>query len=110
MEQIVKAYIGLFFVLLTVALGTSLIYSAISSRNINNEANDFVAKMRNANLAPGVIAECEKEAENVENINNLKVDIISEKDNKKSAVMTLTYDFVIPMLGIVTEKEIVRYV
>ena len=45
MEQIIKTYIGMFFLIATIAIGINFIYASIVSRNANNLANDFAYKI-----------------------------------------------------------------
>lgn len=110
MEQIIKAYIGIFFVVLISVLGIGLIYTSIVSRNANNIANDYVSKIKNSNLSQSVIDTCIKEINDSDSVyDKLEVNVISDKDNKKSGNLIFTYDYRIPILGLDSKKKIVRY-
>ena len=109
MEQIIKTYIGMFFLIATIAIGINFIYATIISRNANNIANDYASKIRASNMSPTVITACQNEVEgSAGEYRKLNVDIISEKDNKKYGTMTLEYNYRLPVFGIDTTKKVVR--
>ena len=109
MEQIIKTYIGMFFLIATIAIGINFIYASIVSRNANNIANDLASKIRASNMSAKVIAACQEEvASSGGEIKKLNVDIISDKDNKNYGTMTLEYDYRLPVFGIASTKKVVR--
>lgn len=109
MEQIIKTYIGLFFLIATIAIGINFIYASIVSRNANNLANDFAYKIRASNMSSKVIAACQEEvASSGGEIKKLNVDIITGKDNKNCGTMTLEYNYRLPIFGIDSTKKVVR--
>lgn len=109
MEQIIKTYIGLFFLIATVAIGINFIYASIVSRNANNLANDYASKIRASNMSAKVISACKEEvASSGSDYKKLNVDIISDKDNKNSGTMTLEYSYRLPVFGIDSTKKVVR--
>lgn len=109
MEQIIKTYIGMFFLIATIAIGINFIYASIVSRNANNLANDLASKIRASNMSAKVIAACQEEvASSGGEIKKLNVDIISDKDNKNYGTMALEYDYRLPVFGIASTKKVVR--
>ncbi|HAQ51981.1 MAG TPA: hypothetical protein DCR12_04385 [Lachnospiraceae bacterium] len=109
MEQIIKTYIGMFFLIATVAIGINFIYASLVSRNANNLANNYAAKIRASNMSAKVIDACQEEiASSGGEYKKLNVDIISDKDNKNSGTMTLEYSYRLPVFGIDSTKKVVR--
>ena len=60
-------------------------------------------------MSAKVISACQDEvASSKGDFKKLNVDVISDKDNKSFATMTLEYDYKLPVFGITKEEKVVR--
>lgn len=107
MENIIKAFISVFFTLILVCTGFSIITAVNNGRNADSFLADSVARIENSNYAPSVIAACQNDAANHTPEYTLDVSVAEcENDaTKKYGSATLTYELKIPFIGYSVEKK-----
>lgn len=107
MENIIKAFTSVFFTLLLVCTGFSIITAVNNGRNADSFLADSVAKIENSNYAPAVISACQDDAANHVPAYTLDVDVAEcvNDSTKKYGSATLTYEFKIPFIGYSVEKK-----
>lgn len=102
MEMIVKAFTGLFFILMVIYLGVGFIAASITARG----AEDFMAsctqRMEASNMATSVVNSCISDAE--DQGYELKVSVHGTGD--RYGVAELTYEYKLPILGISSDHVI----
>ena len=108
MANVIKAFISLFFTLILVCTGVSIISGVNNGRNADNFLADSVAKIGNSNYAPSVISACQADASAHVPEYTLDVSMASASNDatKKYGTATLTYHLEIPFIGYDVEKKI----
>ena len=100
METVIKTYMGFFFMVSMLFLGSGVLSSSLQSRNANAYANNYATRIENANYAASVIQECREEAQ--ANGYGLSVDVKTSSNNTYShyGLLTLRYRYSIPLIGV----------
>ncbi len=108
MENVIKVYMGMFFILAMVALGISLLSMSIEARAADSFAADCVCKIENSNYAAPVIEACREDALNKGY--DLSVETFSAGGMTPTyGNLSLEYDFTVPMLGVKTRRNITSF-
>lgn len=100
METVIKTYMGFFFMVAMLFLGSGIISASLESRNANAYANNYATRIENSNYATSIIQECKNEAADLNY--GLTVDIKTSTNNAYShyGLLTLKYQYNIPIIGI----------
>ncbi len=109
MDTVIKAMTGLFFSLLLVFIGVSLITSSLNATRANRVLAGYVDKISCSNYSDDVIAGCKVDAkEQFGGEDPLIVDKLTQKGSNhvKFATATLTYRFQIPVMGLTREHKV----
>ncbi|MCR5452202.1 MAG: hypothetical protein K6F00_06190 [Lachnospiraceae bacterium] len=103
MENIIKGFLGMFFIVLTAAVGLGLISASIDSAAAERALDKYCARIENSHFSDDVISACCIEASAdgrelvIETSSRLGENVISYGEAE------LRYTFNIPILGI--EKD-----
>lgn len=108
MKIAVEVYVSLFILCLTMALCVGFISSDLSVMEARDCFYSYVNEMQNGDLAESVIEDCQKDASN--NGYGLDVELNVDDNGKRSADVTLKYDYKMPVLGISQNKTIHCYI
>lgn len=105
MGEIIKAYMGLFFFVLQLVLGESLIMVGVEEQAAQNYHADVIEEIESSNFSPSVIAACKNQAQS--NGYELEVNsIVTDDDNNiKMAEVVLKYNHSIDILEIMSTQE-----
>ena len=100
METVLKTYLGFFFMIAMLFLGSGILSSSLSARNANSMAMNYATRIEQANYATSVINEIKAEAEDLGY--SVTVDVKTSANNTYShyGLLTLRYKYTIPILGI----------
>jgi len=100
METVLKTYMGFFFMMAMLFLGSGILSASLQSRNANAYANNYATRIENANYASSIIDECVDEAHELGY--GLSVDVRTSTNNTYShyGLLTLRYKYSIPIIGI----------
>lgn len=100
METVIKTYMGFFFMVAMLFLGSGIISASLESRNANAYAMNYATRIENSNYAMAVIEECTNEAKDLNYA--MTVDIKTSTNNAYShyGLLTLRYQYNIPIIGI----------
>lgn len=108
MSSVPKVFLGLFILLLSVALMTGILSANIQSSNANHSYEAYVAEIENSNLSVSVAASSAQSAAE----DGFTLEYNPVRDSKGNVVMmeiTFTYPYTIPILGIEKERTIRGY-
>lgn len=104
MGQVIKTYLGLFFILLMGLVGIGVVTAGIQSTAARNYHAGVISEIECSNFNDGVIESCKRQAQ--EAGYELKVKTMEYDRHVKTAEVILGYDYAIPVLNLVTEHEI----
>lgn len=100
MESVIKTYLGFFFLIAMLFIGSGLLSASLDARNANAMANMYATRVEQSNYAYNVIQEVKAEAENFGY--QVSIDVRTSDNNTYShyGLLTLRYNYRIPILGI----------
>lgn len=104
MGQVIKTYLGLFFILLMGLVGIGVVTAGIQSAAARNYHADVINEIECSNFNDGVIEACKQQAQ-AEGY-HLKVKTMEYDRHVKMAEVILQYDYAISVLNLVTEHEV----
>lgn len=106
MGQIFKAYLGIFFLLIIGMVGIGVVAAGVEVTAARNYHADVIGEIECSNFNPGVIDACKNQAQ--ENGYQLTVkDMVYDIErNQQMAEVILAFDYAIPILNLVSNREI----
>lgn len=106
MGQVIKVYMGLFFLLLEALAGIGVVSAGIQTSAARDYHSEMLEEISCSNFNEGVIAACVEQAE--EEGYQVKVEPVTydEAANIKLASVTLNYEYAIPVLNLFSKHEI----
>lgn len=106
MGQIIKTYLGIFFILLMGMVGIGIVTAGVQSSAARNYHADVITEIECSNFNDGVIEACKQQAEAAGY--TLKVNTMDYDANGhiKTAEIILVYDYAIPVLNLITDHEV----
>ncbi|MCR5145254.1 MAG: hypothetical protein K6B67_08185 [Lachnospiraceae bacterium] len=104
MEEIVKSFLGVFFLLFLTFLVYGFSSASISARNADAFMALVAEDLRDSNCSANMIAAAKEDAKNLGYV--LEVDVHSSKTTKKYGNATLKYEYKIPVIGLEEDKYI----
>lgn len=121
MSQIIKSFMGLFFVLIILFLGVGIISAQMDVSHALDYKSDLVAQLENSNYSPQVINGCIEQA--LQNGYGISIKTFTEGGSVKTytspsasdtrdvvmAEVVLTYPYQIHFLNTVTEHQVRGY-
>lgn len=106
MGQVIKTYLGLFFILLTGLVGIGVVTAGVQSAAARNYHADVIAEIECSNFNDGVIAACKTQAQEAGYDLTVRAMTYDARGKQKTAEIILTYDYAIPVLNLITEHEV----
>ena len=100
MDNIIKAFVGFFFMFAMMFASLSIINATISSRNAEAYANNAATKIEEANYSNDVINEVIEDAENYGYTLTVDVETSATDNTTHFGLLTMKYSFSIPMFNI----------
>lgn len=106
MGQIMKAYLGIFFLLVTGMVGIGVVTAGIQSANARNYHADVISEIECSNFNAAVIASCRQEAQAAGYELEVKTMDYNPQEHAKMAEIILHYEYAIPVLNLVTDHQV----
>lgn len=106
MGQVIKAYMGIFFLLLEALLGMGIVAAGVQTSAARNYHSDIMEEIACSNFNEGVIQACIKQAEKEGYRVEIEPTVYDETSNIQLASVILYYDYAIPILNLFSEHEI----
>lgn len=106
MGQVLKTYLGLFFLLLMGLVGIGVVAAGMEASAARNYHADVISEIECSNFNAGVIAACKNQAKRqgydltVENL------VYDTEENQQMAEIILSFDYAIPVLNLISNHEI----
>lgn len=91
MGQVIKAYLGIFLMMLLLAAGAGVIAAEVEICRARDFKTDVVTELENSNFHPDVIAACRQQAEDMGY--DLQIDTYADGDGIRQASVTLVYSY-----------------
>lgn len=106
MGQIMKTYLGLFFLLITGMVGIGVVTAGIQSAAARNYHSDVISEIECSNFNASVVAACQNQAE--EEGYGLEVKMMSydPQGHTRVAEVILHYEYAIPVLNLVSDHQV----
>ncbi len=99
MDVIFKAFSGLFFLVVLMITGISLLFSSIGAANADSFATSVAGRIRASYFNSEVIEQCKKEADELDY--KLEVSLYTDENtHERYGVADLAYVYSIPLFGI----------
>ncbi len=106
MGQVIKAYMGLFFLLLEALLGMGIVTAGVQTSAARNYHSDIMEEITCSNFNEGVIEACIEQAAKEGYRVEIESAVYDETSNMQLASVILYYDYAIPVLNLFSEHEI----
>lgn len=106
MGQVLKTYLGLFFLLLMGLVGIGVVAAGMEVSAARNYHADVISEIECSNFNEGVIIACKNQAKSkgydlaVANL------VYDAERNQQMAEVVLSFEYAIPILNLVTNHEI----
>ena len=106
MGQVLKTYLGLFFLLIMGLVGIGVVAAGIEVTAARNYHADVISQVECSNFNAGVISACKNQAG--ERGYQLEVAelVYDGEGNQRMAEIILSFEYSIPVLNLVSEHEV----
>lgn len=106
MGQIMKTYLGIFFLLVTGMVGIGVVTAGIQSANARNYHADIISEIECSNFNDAVVASCRQQAKEAGYELQVKTLNYDAMGHVKMAEIILNYRYAIPILNLVTDHQV----
>lgn len=106
MGQVMKTYLGIFFLLLMGLVGIGVVAAGIEVNAARNYHADVVTEIECSNFNPSVIDVCKQQAQDSGYKLEVTDMVYDAGENKQMAEVILTFDYAIPILNLVSDHEV----
>ncbi len=106
MGQVIKAYVGIFFLLLVGLVGAGVIAAGAQVSAARSYHADVVGEIECSNFSPSVIEACKQQAARAGYALEVKDVVFDASLNRRMAEVILTFDYAVPVLNLVSEHEV----
>lgn len=106
MGQIIKTYLGLFFILLMGLVGIGVVTAGIQSAAARNYHADVINEIECSNFNEGVIEACRLQAQEAGYELKVKTMNYDAAGHVITAEIILGYEYAIPVLNLITKHEV----
>lgn len=106
MGQVIKTYLGLFFLLLMGLVGIGVVTAGVQSAAARNYHADVISEIECSNFNAGVISACKQQAQDAGYGLEVKLMSHDAEGHTMTAEVILEYDYAIPILNLATEHEV----
>ena len=106
MGQLMKSYLGIFFLLVMGLVGIGIVAAGMEANAARNYHADVVTEIECSNFSPAVIHACKAQAQ--EAGYGLEVESLAYDAEGKEQVaeVVLSFDYAIPILNLVSEGKV----
>lgn len=106
MGQVIKTYLGLFFLLLMGLVGIGVVTAGVQSASARNYHADVISEIECSNFNAGVIAACRQQAQDAGYNLSVRTMNYDAEGHVMTAEVILEYNYAIPILNLVTDHEV----
>lgn len=106
MSQVIKMYMGLFFLLMEALVGMGIITAGIKTMAARDYHADILNEIECSNFNPGVMEACRKQAEKAGYQVEIEPVVYDEDRNVQMASVILKYEYAIDALQLAASREI----
>ncbi len=106
MGQVIKAYLGIFFLLLVGMVGVGVIAAGIQTNAARSYHADVVSEIECSNFSPSVIDSCIRQADAAGYGLEVEEFVYDASKNQRMAEVVLTFDYAIPILNLVSDHQV----
>lgn len=106
MGQVMKTYLGIFFLLLMGLVGIGVVAAGIEVSAARNYHADVVSEIECSNFNPSVIDACVQQAQDSGYQLEVADMVYDAEENERMAEVILTFDYAIPVLDLVSDHEV----
>ncbi len=106
MGQVIKAYLGVFFLLLMGLVGIGVVAAGMEVNAARNYHADVVTEIECSNFHPSVIETCKKQAEEVGYGLEVQRLAYGAEGRQQIAEVVLSFEYSIPVLNLVSEHKV----
>lgn len=106
MGQVIKIYMGLFFLLLEALTGMGVVAAGIQTAAARDYHSDIMEEIACSNFNEEVIEACMEQAEKAGYQVEIEPAVYDEDANIQLASVILYYDYAIPVLNLFSQHEI----
>lgn len=106
MGQVIKIYMGLFFLLLEALAGMGVVAAGVQTTAARDYHSDIMEEVACSNFNAGVIEACIEQAQEEGYQVKIEPVIYDEDANIQLASVTLNYEYAIPVLNLFSKHEI----
>lgn len=106
MSQVIKMYLGLFFLLMEALVGMGVITAGIQTMAARDYHADIINEIECSNFNLGVMHVCREQAEQAGYQVDIEPLVYDEAHNVKLASVILKYDYAIGALKLAASREI----
>lgn len=106
MSQVIKMYLGLFFLLVEALAGMGIITAGIQTMAARDYHADILNEIECSNFNPGVMKACEAQAEQAGYQVEIEPLVYDEEHNVQLASVILKYEYAIGALQLAASREI----
>lgn len=106
MGQIMKTYLGIFFLLVTGMVGIGVVTAGIQSANARNYHADIIGEIECSNFNDAVVSSCREQAKEAGYDLKIKTMAYDAQGHAKIAEVILDYEYAIPVLNLVTDHQV----
>lgn len=106
MGQVLKTYLGLFFLLLMGLVGIGVVAAGMEAAAARAYHADVISEIECSNFNAGVISACKDQAKNKGYELAVANMVYDAEQNQQMAEVILSYDYAIPVLNLVSGHEI----
>lgn len=106
MGQIMKTYLGIFFLLVTGMVGIGVVTAGIQSVNARNYHADIISEIECSNFNDAVVSSCRQQAEEEGYDLQVKTMAYDLQGHARIAEVILDYEYAIPVMNLVTDHQV----
>ena len=106
MGQVIKAYLGLCFLLLMGLVGIGVVAAGIEAAAARDYHADAISEIECSNFNASVISACKSQAKSKGYELKVSDMVYDAKRNQRMAEVTLSFEYAIPTLNLVSDHEI----
>lgn len=106
MGQVIKAYLGIFFLLLMGLVGIGVVAAGMEANAARNYHADVVTEIECSNFHPSVIETCRRQAEEAGYGLEVQRMAYGAEGREQIAEVVLSFEYSIPVLNLVSEHKV----
>ena len=106
MGQILKAYLGIFFLLIIGLVGIGVVAAGAEVSAARNYHADVIGEIECSNFNPAVVAACKSQAQESGYQLTIADMVYDAESNQQMAEVILSFEYAIPILNLVSNREI----